>query len=258
MLTSAFFGVLGSAYTESAILGVIIAVLVGIIMAMFLAFFTLKLKTDVILGGIAINLFASNLTVFLLYIVTGDKGTSASLPSKVVSNIKIPLVNDIPVVGKIISNQNILVYIALLFTIVLYILLKKTKLGLHIRATGENQDAAASVGIKVNKIRFISFIISGVLCGLAGAFLSMGYVSWFSRDMTAGRGWIALAAEAMGMGTISGTILASLLFGTASVISNTFQLFGLPTEIVSIIPNILTVITLLIYSINKSRKKGKI
>lgn len=255
MLISALFGVLGSAYTGSALLGVIIAVLIGVLVSLFLAFFTLKLKTDVILGGIALNLFASSLTVFLLYLATGDKGTSASLASKVVPNIQIPIIKDIPIINTIFSNHNALVYVAILLTIIVYIIIAKTKLGKHIKAVGQHEQAAISVGINVKKVRYIAFIISGILCGVAGAFLSMGYVSWFSRDMTASRGWIALAAEAMGKGTFLGTIFSSILFGVSFAISNTFQLFGLPTELVSILPNVITVIVLLVYSIRYYKRK---
>ena len=255
MLTASFFAVIGSAYTNSTIMGVIIAVIAGVVMSSVLAFFTLKLKTDVILGGIALNLFSSNLTVFLLYLITGDKGTSASLPSKVVPNIQIPIIKNIPFLGEVISNHNALVYFSILLVIIVYIILNKTKLGRHIMAVGENEEAARSVGIKVNKIRLIAFIISGVLCGIAGAFLSMGYVSWFSRDMTAGRGWIALAAEAMGMGSMVGTTLSSILFGVSSALSNVAQFFGIPTELVSIIPNVITVVALLLYSIKLYNSK---
>lgn len=256
MLTASFFAVIGSAFTSSIIMGVIIAVIAGVVMASVLAFFTLKLKTDVILGGIALNLFSSNLTVFLLYLTTGDKGTSASLASKVVPNVQIPIIKDIPFLGEVISNHNALVYLSILLVIIVYIILNKTKLGRHILAVGENEEAARSVGINVNKIRFIAFIISGILCGIAGAFLSMGYVSWFSRDMTAGRGWIALAAEAMGMGSMVGTILSSILFGVSSALSNIAQFFGIPTELVSIIPNVITVVALLLYSIKLYNNKN--
>ncbi len=257
MLTSAFFGVVGSAYSGSALIGLLSAILAGVAMAMFLAYFTLKLETDVIIGGIAINLFASSLTVFLLYVLTGDKGTSSSLASKTLPNINIPFIKDIPFIGEIISGHNVLVYVAFISIYLMSILLRKTKLGMHIKAVGENEAAAASVGIKVNKIRLISFMISGVLCGLGGAFLSMGYVSWFSRDMTASRGWIAVAAEAMGRGSVTGTVVSSFLFGTASAVGNALQLHNMPTELVSIIPYVVTVIALISYSVISKRKKSK-
>ncbi|CAM3633519.1 ABC transporter permease [Erysipelothrix urinaevulpis] len=257
MLMSSFAGVVVSAFSSSAWIGLLGAILTGIFMSLFLAYFTLKLKTDVILGGIALNLFSSSLTVFLLYILTGDKGTSASLPSKVLPTIQLPIIKDIPFLGAVLSNHNVLVYIGLVMVIVVAIILAKTPLGQHIKAVGENEDAAASVGINVNRTRIIAFIICGVLCGLAGAYLSMGYVSWFSRDMTAGRGWIALAAEAMGRGTMLGTTFSALLFGLASAVANILQLQGLPTELVTILPNIVTVIALVSYSVIRKKKGVK-
>ena len=119
MLMAAFSGVVGSAYTGSAILGLVSAIAVGILMSLLLAYFTLKLKTNVILGGIALNLFSSSLTVFLLYILTGDKGTSASLPSKTLPNIRLPLIEKIPFIGDVISNHNILVYVTILVVIIM-------------------------------------------------------------------------------------------------------------------------------------------
>ena len=258
MLMSAFAGVVGSAFTGSAWLGLLSAILIGIMMSLFLAYFTLKLKTDVILGGIAMNLFASSLTVFLLYILTGDKGTSAALPSKVLPSIELPFIKDIPYIGEVLSNQNILVYITFIVVILIAILMKKTSLGQHIKAVGENENAAESVGINVDRTRVIAFIICGIACGLAGAFLSMGYVSWFSRDMTGGRGWIALAAEAMGRSTLIGTVLSSFLFGVASALANLLQLQGLPTELVTILPNVITVVALISYSIIRSKRGQKI
>lgn len=257
MLMSAFAGVVASAYAQSALIGLLAAILMGIAMSLFLAYFTLKLETDVILGGIALNMFASSLTVFLLFVLTGDKGTSAALASKVLPNIRIPIIDGIPILGEILSNHNVLVYVTILVTILIYLLLNKTVLGKHIKAVGENEKAAETVGINVTKVRLIAFVISGIVCGLAGAFLSMGYVSWFSRDMTAGRGWIALAAEAMGRGSVMGTIIASLIFGVTSAIANLFQLQGFPTELVTIAPNVITVITLLVYSIVRYKNGDK-
>lgn len=254
MLMSALSGVVFSAYSGSALIGLLGAVLVGLIFASILAYFTLKLKTNVILGGIAINFFADGGTIFLLYYLTGDKGTSSSLASKVLPNIDIPIIQSIPVLGDIISGHNVLTYLALVLIIVIWYMLNKTSIGLRIKSVGENEDAAKSVGINVMKIRYLAMALSGVFAGLGGAFLSMGYVSWFSRGMAAGRGWIALAAEAMGRGTVIGTVLSSVLFGAADALSNTLQILGIPSELISIIPYLTTVIGLLVYAINKTRK----
>ncbi len=255
MLMSALAGVVGSYFSGSALVGLLSAIAAAILMSYFLAYFTLKLKTDVILGGIALNLFSSGATIFILYYLTGDKGTSASLPSKVLPNINIPIIKDIPVIGQIVSGHNVLTYLLIVLAIAVWYMFKHTALGLRLKAVGENPNAAESVGINVNKNRYIALIMSGVLAGLGGAFLSMGYVSWFSRDMTAGRGWIAIAAEAMGLGSVVGTILTSILFGAASALSNVLQLVNMPVELVSIIPYVATVIGLVIYAIRETKKK---
>lgn len=255
MLMSALAGVVGSYFSGSALVGLLSAIAAAILMSYFLAYFTLKLKTDVILGGIALNLFSSGATIFILYYLTGDKGTSASLPSKVLPNINIPIIKDIPVIGPIVSGHNVLTYLLIVLAIAVWYMFKHTALGLRLKAVGENPNAAESVGINVNKNRYIALIMSGVLAGLGGAFLSMGYVSWFSRDMTAGRGWIAIAAEAMGLGSVVGTILTSILFGAASALSNVLQLVNMPVELVSIIPYVATVIGLVIYAIRETKKK---
>lgn len=259
MLMAALAGVLISSVSQSAFIGFIGALGVGVLIAAMLAFFVLNMKSHIILGGVAINLFASGGSVFILYLLTGEKGTSSSLPSKVMPTLDIPIIKNIPVVGDIISGHNVITYLAILSVLLVYLMLNKTSLGMKIRAVGENYHAAESVGINVKKIQFIALSLSGLFAGMGGAFLSMGYVSWFSRDMSAGRGWIALAAEAMGRGTTIGTALTSLIFGFAEALSNSLQVMNIPSELVSIIPNIVTVLGLCIYAIiatNKKRKRG--
>ncbi|MCR4430948.1 MAG: ABC transporter permease [Tepidanaerobacteraceae bacterium] len=256
MLAAALTGVIFSAYTGSAWVGLLFAVIAGIFMSSILAYFSLYLKTDIILGGIALNLMASGGTVFVLYLVAHDKGISASLASKVLPQIELPLISKIPVIGPVLSNHNVMTYFSLIAVIVVYYFLYRTPLGLRIRAVGENPDAADSVGISVRQIQFVSLIASGILAGFGGAYMSMGYVSWFSRDMTAGRGFIALAAEAMGMATPIGTFLASLLFGFADALSNSLQSLRIPAEFVQMIPYITTIIGLAIYASRRTQRAG--
>lgn len=257
MLMSALAGVIGSAYTGSAFIGFLFAIVAALLMSYFLAYFTLELKTDVILGGIALNLFSSSATIFLLYILTGDKGTSASLASKVLPNLSIPLIKDIPVIGEILSGHNILTYLVVVLSVSIWYMYKYTSFGLRMMAVGENPNAAESVGINVKRTKYVALLLSGILAGIGGAFLSMGYVSWFSRDMTAGRGWIAIAAEAMGLGNVVGTILSSLLFGAASALSNVLQLVNMPVELVTIIPYVCTVIGLIFYAVRETSKRNE-
>ena len=258
MLMSALVGVIGSAFTQSATIGVFSAMLAGALMAFALAYFSLNLKTDIILGGIALNLFATGGTVFLMYVVSGDRGASTSLHSLTVPQITIPLIDKIPVLGQILSGHNLLTYISIIMVFVVAYFLYKTPTGLRIRAVGEASHSASSVGISVIKVQYKALIISGVLAGLAGAYMSMGYLSMFSNNMTAGRGFIALAAEAMGRGTPIGTFLASLVFGFADALSNSLQSLRVPAEFVQMIPYLTTIIGLVLYSVSKNKKANKL
>lgn len=258
MLSSALAGVIVSALTHSPWIGLLGAVLTGVLMSLFLAYFSLNLKADIILTGIALNLLASGGTIFVLFLVAHDKGISSSLKSEVLPNITIPLINKIPVLGPILSGHNILTYVSILMVIVVSLLLYRTPLGLRIRAVGENADAADSVGVSVKKIRYIALMLSGALAGFGGAYMSMGYVSWFSTNMTSGRGFIALAAEAMGRGTPLGTFFSSLLFGFAGALSITLQSLRIPAEFVQMIPYVTTIVGLVIYSSRQAAKLKKI
>lgn len=258
MLSAALAGVIISALTQNVWIGLLGAVIVGVIMSLLLAYFALNLKADIILTGIAINLLSSGGTIFVLYLVAHDKGISSSLKSKVLPNVVIPLINKIPVIGPILSGHNILTYVSLIMVAIVAILLYKTPLGLRIRAVGENADAADSVGVSVITIKYIALMLSGALAGFGGAYMSMGYVSWFSTNMTSGRGFIALAAEAMGKATPIGTFLSSLLFGFAGALSNTLQSLRIPAEFVQMIPYITTIVGLIIYSSRQAAKLKKI
>ncbi len=257
MLTSALTGVIVSAWSGSAWVGLLAAVIIGACVGLLLAYFALNLKTDIILSGIALNLMASGGTVFfLLYVVAKDKGVSSSLNSKVLPKIDIPLLEQIPILGDIFSGHNVLTYVAFIAVILVFYLLYKTPLGLQIRAVGENEHAADSVGISVKKIKYIGLILSGVLAGFGGAYMSMGYVSMFQKGMTAGRGFIALAAEAMGGATPIGTMVSSLFFGFADALSNNLQSLRVPGEFIQMIPYVATLFGLAIYaSSTKSRIK---
>lgn len=254
MLIAAFAGMFFSYLFDSAAMGLLFALLFAVLSAGVLAFFTLYYKTNIILGGIAINSLASGGTIFFLYLAAHDKGTSVSLPSKVLPSVNIPLIQDIPVIGPAISGHNVLTYLAIVAVIFTFFLLKRTSLGWHLRAVGEKKEAADSVGISVEKTQAIALILSGLMCGFGGAFMSMGYVSWFSRDMVSGRGWIALAAEAMGLQHPLGTAATSLLFGVADALSNAVATLGWPSDLVRTIPYCATLAGLAIFSIRTYRK----
>lgn len=255
MLMAAFSGAIVSSYSQSAFLGVLMAMLAGVLVALFMAEFAFKLKADLILTGIALNTFASGATVFLMYMICNDKASTSNLPSCNVPAVELPIIQNIPVLGEIISGHNLLTYLAFLSVFIVWILIYKTPLGLRIRAVGENPDAAQSVGINVVQVQFVALILSGIFAGLGGAFMSMGYMSFFSKDMVAGRGFIALAAQNMGGAAPLGTLIASLIFGLADALSNMLQTLNVPAEVVQMQPYLLTIVGLVVYAVSVNRKK---
>ena len=258
MLCSALAGVVGSAATHNALLGLIFAIIIGMALGLIMAYSALNLKADIILVGIAVNLMASGGTIFVLYSICGDKGNSTSLKSLTMPSVSLPLIKDIPVLGSILSGHNLLTYLAFLCVFLIWLLLYKTPLGLRIRVVGENPNAAESVGINVRKVQYIVLVISGILAAVGGAYMSMGYMDKFSRDMVAGRGFIALAAEALGTGTPAGIMGSSLIFGAADALATNLQVLDIPVQFVQMIPYALTIVGLIIYSVSKIRKEKKI
>ena len=258
MLFCALFGVIFSSMTQSWVLGIILTMITGGLIGLVMAFFVLNLKTDEILAAIAINLVASGSTVLLLLAYSGDRGTSASVASVSAPVVNIPVIEAIPFIGEILSGQNVLTWLALIMVVVMHLFIYRTPLGLRIRAVGENLNAAESVGISSRKIRYIALVISGILCSLGGYFMSGGYMNMFSKEMAAGRGFIALAASAMGRNTPVGGFLVALLFGISQAFSNAMQLTNIPMELVQMIPYGVVLIGLAIFSYSELRKRAKL
>lgn len=247
MLWSALIIVVITGYTKNLmpdamrlLLGLIGGIAVGVFIALLLAVFSIKLKANIILGGIAINMFASGSTVFLMYVLTGDKGSTASIPSIKFPSWDIPLIKDIPFLGEVISGQNILTYLAFISVVIVYLLMFKTPTGLRLRAVGENPHAAESVGIKVNSIKYLSLVLSGVFAGLGGMYMSAGYIYGFMRDMTAGRGFIALSAQNLGRSHPIGAMIASFIFGLADALANNLQALTIPQQLLAMLPYVTT------------------
>lgn len=260
MMFSSLFGVLFAYWTNNWLIGVIGAVIIGAIIGWLIGFFALKLKTNIILAGTAINIAGAGGTIFLLYMFAGLRGNTANLttPNMLTPKINIPLIKGIPIIGKIFSGHSVLTYVAFLLVILVWILLYKTALGLRIRAVGENANAADSVGVSVLKTQYIAIMLSGALAGLGGAYMSMYYSQSWNTGIVAGRGFIALAAQAMGQCEPVGTMLASLLFGFASALGNKMEgLPGFSSYLVASIPYVVTVIGLAVYAITQLRKSKK-
>ncbi len=243
MLISAFAGVTTSFYTGNPWLGVVVAVLVGGLIGLLHALLTVKFVGNQIVSGTGINIFALGFTAYMSQIIWGSRGASEGVRG--LGTWTIPVIADLPVVGPIIGSHSPLVYLMLVVTVLSYVVLFRTPLGLRIRAVGEHPTAAETAGIDVIRIKYLCVILSGMLAGLGGAFLSLGHLNLFTRGMTGGRGFIAMAAMIFGKWMPFGALGASILFGLADALQMRLQSLGLlPPQIILTIPYLLTVAVL--------------
>lgn len=244
MLIGAFFGVVGSYFFKSPFMGVLLAVAASSAASMLYGLFLLQFKAHEVILGFGFNMFAIAITGWLLEPVFGGKGSfyDPSIPS--LKAVDIPVVEHIPVL-RCLSGHNILVYLGWASIIILYLLLYKTALGYKIRALGENKDAISTNGLSALKYAYLVEMLVGVCCGLAGAYLSIGGLTLFTENMTAGRGFIAVAAVGFSGAYIPLAALASIVFGIANAVAIQLQGLGMPTQFVDMIPYILTIIMLL-------------
>jgi len=240
--------------------GVLAAIVAGALLGGVMAFFALRMKADIILVGFAINIFASGGTVFALTLATGgDKGTSINLPSKSIPPVDLSFLSDIPGIGPvltaILSGHSLLSWFAGFLVFAIWYFLYRTPWGLWLRGVGEYPAAPEAAGIPVGKVRLYSLLVSGALAGLAGAQLAMFNYIGFTRDMTAGRGFIALGAVLLGARHPVGAMLAAILFGAFDGL--TVVLPGLfawvPPEIIHMIPFIVTILALVLFSYRAQR-----
>ena len=256
MMISALFGSLAAYWTGSWLMSLLLAVIVGILVALLMGFFAFNLKTDIILTGIAVNMIGSGGTLFLVKVITNmtEGKALASTTSLItkdlqVPSLQIPVLKDIPVLGNVLSGHCLLTYLAFLLVLVTWVLLYKTPLGLNIRSVGENPNAASSVGVSVLKIKYIAIGFSGAMAGFGGAFMSMYYAMGWSQDMVAGRGFIALAAQAMGAGEPLGAMLAAMVFGFAQALGIKISSTGVDSNLVSPIPYVMTILGLVVFAL---------
>jgi len=244
MLFGAFGGVYGSYVTGSAGAGLLLGVATGAAVSLILAFFCIVLQANQIVAGMAVNILALGLTRFGLDQIWGKPGVSPQVDG--LGSIELPILSDIPLAGASIFTQNIVVLMLLPIALGSHLLLRRTAFGAHTTAVGELPSAAASVGISVWRTRFIAMAICGALAGLAGVGLSLGQLTYFVEAMTAGRGFIALAANILGRWTPLGALLAALLFGAADALQLSLQVRGVdvPAQLLLVLPYLVTVVVL--------------
>jgi ABC-type uncharacterized transport system permease subunit len=227
MLMGAFFGAYGADKTGSWGLGILIGILSGCALGLVHAFFAINLRADQIVGGTAINFLALGITGYLYNDVYGNNGTPNNLPA--IPNVHLGFLSSIPPTGlgnfleSVFGDQNLMIWISYGVLILSWLVLFRTALGLRIRSVGEHPRAADTVGISVYRIRYASVVTSGGLAAMGGVFISIGFNNSFSENITAGRGFIALAALIFGKWRPFGAFGACLLFGFASALAPQFQ-----------------------------------
>lgn len=217
MLMGAFFAILGADKTGSWVLGLLIGVLAGAALAAVHAFWAIHLRADQIVGGTAINFLALGITGYLLIDIYGTEGTPTDTPS--IPNVHLGFVEDLPFLGDIFGNLNLMIWLMLIAIVVAWAVVFRTPAGLRIRSVGEHPRAAETVGINVYGVRYGAVILSGALAAAGGAYLSIGFVNSFTENMTAGRGFIALAALIFGKWRPFGAAAACMLFGFSSALA---------------------------------------
>lgn len=242
MLIGAFFGVVGAHYTESAWIGLLVAMFAGALCGLLHGVLTIKFKCEHVLAGVGINVLASGLTVVLLEMIFGGRGKSAEVAS--FAMIDLPVINQIPFLKDIIGQVSPMLLLLVAAMIGVWFLLYHTVFGLRARVIGENPEAAGSMGINVYRTQYICVILCGVLAAMGGAYMSIGDIHMFSRDMVAGRGFIALAVVIFGGWHPMGAWLGSLLFGLAQSIQYRLQSGAIPPQLVQMLPYIVTIIVL--------------
>ena len=240
MLTSAFTGVTTSYYTGNPWLGVLVAVLTGGLISLIHAVLTIRYVGDQVVSGTGLNILALGFTSYMTQIIWGNRGASEGVQG--IADISIPILKDIPFIGTVLGTHSPLVYLMPFVVYTCYYVLFKTPFGLRIRAVGEHPTAAETAGVDVIKIKYVGVIVGGMLAGLGGAFLSLSHLNLFTRGMTGGRGFIAMAAMIFGKWMPFGIFVSSLLFGFADALQIRLQSLGiLPPQIILTIPYLLTI-----------------
>ncbi|GCF09641.1 ABC transporter permease [Dictyobacter arantiisoli] len=244
MLIGAYAGVMVAVATHNILLGVLGAMIAGGLLALVHAIVSINFMANQTVSGIAINIAALGLTNFLLPIQTNGQGITALDSSLRLPQAALGPLAHIPFIGPVLFQQNILFYVVVLIVILLHFLLFRTNIGLRIRAVGEHPQAADTAGVNVRLVRYLCVVSSGLLSGLAGAFLSLGIAGIFNQDMTAGQGYIALAAMIFGKYTPFGAAGACIVFGLGEALSPRLQDTGISANLLSTLPYLLTLVAL--------------
>ncbi|TFC19163.1 ABC transporter permease [Cryobacterium algoritolerans] len=242
LLAGAFTSAMVASLTHQPLLGLLAAMLAGVLVSMVLAAFAIKYFVDQVIVGVVLNVLVIGLTGFLYSQVMAPNAALLNQPPRF-ERINIPLLSEIPIIGPVFFRQTLIVYIMYVAVAVVYYGIFHTKWGLRLRSVGEHPQAADTVGINVASTRFWNVSIAGAIVGLGGAYFTLGSVGAFGKEMTAGAGFIALAAVIFGRWDPIRATLAALLFGFASNLQNVLSIIGspVPSEFMLMLPYLVTI-----------------
>lgn len=242
LLLGAFSAALVGSMTKNPWLGLLAAMAGGLLVSALLALFSIKYLVDQVIVGVVVNVLVSGLTGFLFARVLEPNASVLNSAPRLPA-FEIPVLSQIPVLGPVLFNQNVLVYLMYLVVGLIWFALNKTRWGLRTRAVGEHPKAADTLGVKVNRLRAGNVLLAGAVAGMGGAFFTLVSVSSFNSDMTAGQGYIALAALIFGRWTPIGALSAALLFGFSLNLQYVLSILGtsVPTELLAMMPYLVTI-----------------
>ena len=242
LLAGAFASAVVASVTQQPIAGLLAATIAGVLVSFVLAAFSIKYIVDQVIVGVVLNVLVVGLTSFLFSKVLAPNAAVLNSPPRF-ERIPIPILGEIPILGPVLFRQTIIVYIMYIAVAVVWFALFKTKWGLRLRSVGEHPQAADTVGINVNRTRFWNVSLAGAIAGFGGAYFTLGSVGGFNKEMTAGAGFIALAAVIFGRWDPIRATLAALLFGFASNLQSVLSIIGspVPSEFMLMLPYLVTI-----------------
>lgn len=242
LLAGAFVSAMTATLTGSWLVGLLAALIAGVLVSFVLAAFAIKYLVDQVIVGVVLNVLVTGLTSFLYSKVLAGNPQLLNHPPRL-PEWPIPILSDIPIIGPVLFRQTIIEYLMYIAIFAVWFGLFKTRWGLRLRSVGEHPEAADTVGINVNSTRFWNVSLAGAVAGLGGAYFTLGSVGAFSKEMTAGQGFIALAAVIFGRWDPIRATLAALLFGFASNLQNVLGIIGspVPSEFMLMLPYVVTI-----------------
>lgn len=258
MLTGAFAAIVANFYTGSIIISMLAAMLAAMLVALVAGIFMVKFKGAMLVVGVSINVLIGGLTTFLMQLIFGGKGAYVSTDLVSLPKVNVDFLSGTPILKTMFGSLTYLDLFAFVLAVILYFFMFRSVTGFRMRSVGINKPAAESLGIKADRLQILTVVFSGLLSGLSGCLLTMGGVTMFAQNITAGRGFIAMAAGTLGAAHPLGVIVSSAFFGFAQSMANMLQNSSISSQLTMALPYVATVVALAMYNFVQLRKGMKV